>query len=89
MWGEMNDITRRNSGSGDYAEAVEELDDAKSLFSDVRYFLIKGYPVSLIHNEQNLRKRINKAIDAIPGFRESEKFKKLIELYPTYKERLQ
>ena len=89
MWGEMNDITRRNSGSGDYAEAVEELDDAKSLFSDVRYFLIKGYPVSLIHNEQNLRKRIDKAIDAIPGFRESEKFKKLIELYPTYKERLQ
>lgn len=89
MWGEMNDITRRNSGGGDYAEAVEELDDAKSLFSNVRYLLIKGYPLSLIHNEQNLRKRINRAIDAIPGFRGSEKFKELIELYPTYKERLQ
>lgn len=86
MWGEMNDITRRNSGGGDYAEAVKELDDAKCLFSNVRYLLIKGYPLSLIHNEQNLRKRINKAIDAIPGFRESEKFKELIELYPTYKE---
>ena len=89
MWGEMNDITGRNSGGGDYAEAVKELDDAKCLFSNVRYLLIKGYPLSLIHNEQNLRKRINKAIDAIPGFRESEKFKELIELYPTYKERLQ
>ena len=86
MWGEMNDITRRNSGGGDYAEAVEELDDAKSLFSNVRYLLIKGYPLSLIHNEQNLRKRINRAIDAIPGFRESEKFKKLLGLFPTYKE---
>nr|DAK80954.1 MAG TPA: hypothetical protein [Caudoviricetes sp.] len=88
MWGEMNEITGRHRG-GDYAEAVKELDDAKYLFSNVRYLLIKGYPLSLIHNEQNLRKRINKAIDAIPGFRESEKFKELIELYPTYKERLQ
>lgn len=88
MWGEMNEITGRHRG-GDYAEAVKELDDAKCLFSNVRYLLIKGYPLSLIHNEQNLRKRINKAIDAIPGFRESEKFKELIELYPTYKERLQ
>ena len=86
MWGEMNDITGGNSGGGDYAEAVKELDGAEYLFSDVRYFLIKGYPVSLLHNEANLRKRINKAIDAIPGFRESEKFKELIDLYPTYKE---
>lgn len=85
MWGEMNEITGRHRG-GDYAEAVKELDDAKCLFSNVRYLLIKGYPLSLIHNEQNLRKRINKAIDAIPGFRDSEKFKELIELYPTYKE---
>lgn len=85
MWGEMNEITGRHRG-GDYAEAVKELDDAKYLFSDVRYFLKNGYPLSLIHNEQNLRKSINRAIDAIPGFRESEKFKKLIELYPTYKE---
>ena len=84
MWGEMNDITGGNSGGGDYAEAVKELDGAEYLFSDVRYFLIKGYPVSLLHNEANLRKRINKAIDAIPGFRESEKFKELIDLYPTY-----
>ncbi len=89
MWHEMNDITGRNSGGGDYAEAVKELDGAEYVFSDARYFLIKGYPVSLLHNEQLVRKRIYKAIDAIPDFRDSEKFKKLIELYPTYKERLQ
>ena len=86
MWGEMNDITRGNSGGGDYAEAVKELDGAEYLFSDVRYLLIKGYPVSLLHNEANLRKRINKAIDAIPGFRDSVEFEELIEQYPTYNE---
>ena len=86
MWVEMNYTTGRVSGGGDYAEAVKELDDAAWSFSETKYFLRGGYPKSLVHNEQNLRKMINKAIDAIPGFRESEKFKKLIELYPTYKE---
>lgn len=86
MWDEMSEVAERDSGGGDSAKAAEELDDAEYLLSHVRYLLIKGYPLSLIHNEQKLRKRINKAIDAIPGFRESEKFKKLIELYPTYKE---
>lgn len=89
MWVEMNYTTGRVSGGGDYAEAVKELDDAAWSFSEAKYFLRGGYPKSLVHNEQNLRKMINKAIDAIPGFRESEKFKKLIELYPTYKEKEQ
>lgn len=88
MWGEMNEITGRHRG-GDYAEAVKELDDAEWWFFHAKSLLIDGLPLSLIHGEQNLRKRINRAIDAIPSFRESEKFKKLIELYPTYKERLQ
>lgn len=86
MWVEMNYTTGKVSGGGDYAEAVKELDDAAWSFSEAKYFLRGGYPKSLVHNEQNLRKMINKAIDAIPGFRESEKFKELIELYPTYKE---
>lgn len=89
MWGEMNDITGRNSGGGDYAEAVKELDGAEWWFFHAKSLLIDGFPQSLVRNESNLRRRINRAIDAIPGFRESEKFKKLIELYPTYKERLQ
>lgn len=86
MWDEMSEVAERDSGGGDSAKAAEELDDAECLLSHVRYLLIKGFPLSLIHNEQKLRKRINRAIDAIPGFRESEKFKELIERYPTYKE---
>lgn len=86
MWGEMNDITGRNSGGDDYAEAVKELDGAEWWFFHAKSLLIDGFPKSLVRNESSLRKRINRAIDEIPGFRESEKFKKLIELYPTYKE---
>lgn len=86
MWGEMNDITGRNSGGDDYAEAVKVLDGAEWWFFHAKSLLIDGFPKSLVRNESSLRKRINRAIDAIPGFRESEKFKELIELYPTYKE---
>ena len=89
MWDEMSEVAERYSGGGDSAKAAEELDDAKYLLSHVQYLLIKGYPLSLIHNEQKLRKRINKAIDALPGFRDSEEFKELIEQYPTYKEKEQ
>ena len=86
MWHEMNNITGRNSGGGDYAEAVKVLDDAEWYFNRALWNIINGLPNSTLTAEQSLRKRINRAIDAIPGFRESEKFKKLIELYPTYKE---
>ena len=86
MWGEMNDITGRNSGGDDYAEAVKELDGAEWWFFHAKSLLIDGFPKSLVRSEPSLRKRINRAIDAIPGFRESEKFKKLIELCPSYKE---
>lgn len=86
MWHEMNKITRRHSGSGDFAKAAKELDDAKWFFNRTRQCLINGFPKTTIFTEHLLRKRINWAIDAIPGFRDSEKFKELIELYPTYKE---
>lgn len=86
MWGEMNNITGRNSGGGDYAEAVKVLDDAEWYFNRIPRNIINGLPNSTLSAEQSLRKRINRAIDAIPGFRESEKFKKLVEQFPTYKE---
>lgn len=89
MWHEMEKITGRHSGGGDYAKAVEELDKAEWFFNRTLQCLITGFPKSTITTEQFLREWINSAIDAIPGFRESEKFKELIELYPTYKERLQ
>lgn len=86
MWHKMNVITRRSSGGGNSAQAVEKLDDAEWYFDHAKKCFNQGLPASLKRNELNLRKRINSAIDAIPGFRESEKFKELIELYPTYKE---
>lgn len=86
MWHEMNEITGRHSGGGNSAKAVKELDDTEWFFNRTLHCLINGLPKSTIVTEQSLRKWINYAIDAIPGFRESEKFKKLIELYPTYKE---
>lgn len=85
MWHEMNKITGRHRG-GDYAEAVKELDAAEWFFNRTLQCLITGFPKSTITTEQFLREWINRAIDAIPGFRDSEKFKELIELYPTYKE---
>lgn len=86
MWHEMEKITGRHSGGGDYAKAVEELDNAEWFFNRTLQCLITGFPKSTITTEQFLREWINSAIDAIPGFRDSEKFKELIELYPTYKE---
>ena len=86
MWGEMNDFTWRNSGGGDFAKAVKVLDNAEWCFNNVQDGIKQGLPLTLVSGELVLRERINMAIDAIPGFRESEKFKELIELYPTYKE---
>ena len=89
MWGEMNDFTWRNSGGGDFAKAVKVLDNAEWCFNNVQDGIKQGLPLTLVTSEHVLRERINMAIDAIPGFRDSEKFKELIEQYPTYKEKEQ
>lgn len=89
MWGEMNDFTWRNSGGGDFAKAVKVLDNAEWCFNNVQDGIKQGLPLTLVISEPVLRERINMAIDAIPGFRDSEKFKELIEQYPTYKEKEQ
>lgn len=89
MWNEMNDITGRNSGGGDFAKAVKVLDNAEWCFNNVQDGIKQGLPLTLVTSEPILRERINMAIDAIPGFRDSEKFKELIEQYPTYKEKEQ
>ena len=89
MWHKMNEIIGRHRGGGDYAEAVKELDDAEWYFDNAKRCLEQGLPASLRRNERILHERINKAIDAIPDLRDSEDFKTIIELYPTYKEELQ
>ena len=86
MWHEMKKITRRHGRGGDFAKAVEELDDAEWYFGRAKKCIERGLPTNLMRYERSLRERINRAIGAIPGFRDSEEFKKLIELYPTYKE---
>ena len=89
MWHEMKKITRRHGRGGDFAKAAEELDDAEWYFGRAKKCIEQGLPINLMRYERTLREGINRAIGTIPGFRESEKFKELIELYPTYKERLQ
>lgn len=89
MWHEMKKITRRHGRGGDFAKAVEELDDAEWYFGRAKKCIEQGLPINLMRYERTLRERINRAIGAIPGFRESEYFKTIIELYPTYKEELQ
>lgn len=86
MWHEMKKITRRHGRGGDFAKAAEELDDVEWYFGRAKRCIEQGLPINLMRYERTLREGINRAIGTIPGFRESEKFKELIELCPSYKE---
>ena len=86
MWHEMNEVTGRNRDDGQTLPAAENLEYNEGIFSELRFDLEFGDGHSILIDEQEVRAAIEDAIDAIPGFRDSEKFKKLIELYPTYKE---
>lgn len=86
MWFDMNVITGRYGGDGKRLPAAEILrrgSGSSSAFNDA---ILSGSGTEILAGEIKVRRIIWEAIDAIPGFRESEKFKKLIELYPTYKE---
>lgn len=89
MWGEMNEVTGRNREDGKALPAAGILEYEDLYFVDLKYDLEFGDGHSILIDEQRIRGVIEEAIDEIPGFRDSEKFKKLIELYPTYKEELQ
>ena len=89
MWCDINDAFRRKSGGHDYAKAYEVLDSTGFWFYSTKDDFRLGLHKCLFSSEKILRKKINKVIDAIPGFRDSEKFKELIEQYPTYKEKEQ
>jgi hypothetical protein len=86
MWCEINDAFRRKSGGHDYAKAYQVLDSTGEWFYSTKNNFRLGLHKCLYSSEKILRKKINKVIDAIPGFRNSEEFKDLIERYPTYKE---
>ena len=89
LWCEINDAFRRKSGGHDYAKAYQVLDSTGGWFYSVKSNFRLRLHECLYSSEKILRKKIEKVIDAIPGFRDSEEFKTIIELYPTYKEELQ
>lgn len=85
MWCEINDAFRRKSGGHDYAKAYKELDSTGHWFYSVKGNFRMRLHECLYSSEKILRKKIEKVIDAIPGFRDSEEFKTIIERFPTYK----
>ena len=89
MWREMCEITGRNQENHKMWSAAEILrrgNDCFCAFCEAIGFVNER---ALLAGEVVVHKTICKAIDAIPGFRDSEKFKELIEQYPTYKEKEQ
>lgn len=86
MWYGMDELTWQNSFGGKESTAAEILRAKESCFDELELVMNIGEKDEILIAEQTIRKTINEAIDAIPGFRDSEEFKKLIELYPTYKE---
>lgn len=86
MWYGMDELTWQNSFGGKESTAAEILRAKESCFDELELVMNIGEKDEVLIAEQTIRKTINEAIDAIPGFRDSEEFKKLIELYPTYKE---
>ena len=86
MWYGMDDFTWQNRFGGKASTAAEILRAKESCFDELELVMNIGEKDEILIAEQTIRKTINEAIDAISGFRDSEEFKKLIELYPTYKE---
>lgn len=86
MWWEMKGVAGRNSEDGRTLPAAEILRRGRDYFNAFSDAVSFGNETNILAGEIEVRRIIWEAIDAIPGFRDSEKFKELIELYPTYKE---
>ena len=89
MWFKMNIIAGRYVVNGKRLPAAETLRRGKAYcraFSDA---IVSGNTINILAGEIEVRRIICETIDAIPGFRDSERFKELIERYPTYKEKKQ
>lgn len=89
MWFEMYEATGRNRDDGRTLPAAEILKRADFPAYEFEYEIKHGDEHRILVAEQKVRKTICETIDAIPGFRDSEEFKKLIEGRPTYKEKEQ
>ena len=73
----------------DESPAAPILALADSPHTLLRHYIRFATAQSILAEEQELRRLLWEAIDAIPDFRDSEEFKELIEQYPTYKEKEQ
>lgn len=89
MWEKMSEITRRNREDDKMWPADNILRRGNPYFVAFSDSIGGANEIVVLAGEIEVRRIICKIIEAIPGFRDSEKFKELIELYPTYKERLQ
>ena len=70
----------------DESPAAPFLSLADSPHTLLRHYIRLATAQSILAEESELRRLLWKAIDAIPGFRDSEEFKTIIEEFPTYKE---
>lgn len=86
MWEKMSEITRRNREDDKMWPADNILRHGNPYFVAFSDSIGVANEIVVLAGEIEVRRIICKIIDAIPGFRDSEKFKELIELYPTYKE---
>ena len=89
MWEKMSEITRRNREDDKMWPADNILRRGNPYFVAFSDSIGVANEIVVLAGEIEVRRIICKIIDAIPGFRDSEDFKKLIEQYPTYKEELQ
>lgn len=89
MWKKMSEIARRNREDDKMWPANNILRHGNPYFVAFSDSIGVANEIVVLAGEIEVRRIICKIIDAIPGFRDSEDFKKLIERYPTYKEELQ
>lgn len=89
MWEKMSEITRRNREDDKIWPADNILRRGNPYFVAFSDSIGVANEIVVLAGEIEVRRIICKIIDAIPGFRDSEDFKKLIEQYPTYKEKEQ
>lgn len=89
MWYEMNVITGRYGGGDKVLPSAEILMRGVGFRGALVENVASGIATEILAGEVKVRKIIWETIDAIPGFRDSKKFKKLIERNPTYNEKEQ
>lgn len=89
MWFEMNVITGRYGVDGKRLPAADILRRCRGYFNAFNDAISFGNGTNILAGEVEVRRIIWKAIDAIPGFRDSEEFEELIEQHPTYNEKEQ